>query len=89
MKAVQKFTDEYLERCSELSPDEIVKFLEDFRYMYGKKPTKSRLISMKVPENLLAAFKIKASLNDVPYQTQIKRLMVTWLHEQDEGARND
>ena len=29
--AVQLFSDEYLERCRRLSPDEIVCFLEEFR----------------------------------------------------------
>jgi hypothetical protein len=28
---------------------------------------------------LLEAFKAKARLHDVPYQTQIKRLMMDWL----------
>jgi predicted DNA binding CopG/RHH family protein len=34
---------------------------------------------MKVPEDLLGAFKAKARLHNVPYQTQIKKLMVDWL----------
>ena len=79
MKAVQKFSDEYLERCSEMSADEIVRFLDDFRRIHGNKPGKSRLISMKVPEELLTAFKAKAKLNNVRYQTQIKKLMRDWL----------
>ena len=89
MKPVQKFTDEYLARCSEMSPDDIVKFLEDFRCVHGEQRTRSRLISMKVPENLLAVFKTKASLNNVPYQTQIKKLMMAWLHEQIVETHND
>ena len=79
MKAVQKFSDEYLERCSEMSADEIVRFLDDFRRIHGNKPGKSRLISMKVPEELLTAFKAKAKLENVRYQTQIKKLMRDWL----------
>lgn len=79
MKAVQKFTDEYLERCREMSTDDIVRFLDDFRQVQGSRQAKSRLISMKVPENLLAAFKAKARLCNVPYQTQIKALMIEWL----------
>ena len=31
MRAVQKFSDEYLKRCREMSPDEIARFLDDFR----------------------------------------------------------
>ena len=37
VRPVQYFSDEYLERCRELSPDDIVRFLEDFRRTYGAK----------------------------------------------------
>lgn len=40
---------------------------------------KSKLISMKVPEPLLEAFKQKSQVLGVPYQTQIKVLMKDWL----------
>ena len=49
------------------------------------RPAKSRLISMKVPEPLLEAFKTKARLTGIPYQTQIKRLMNAWL--ESSGSR--
>ena len=81
MKAVQAFSDEYLERCREMSHDEIARFLDDFRRIHGKKRSASRLISMKVPEDLLAAFRAKARLHNVPYQTQIKKLMTSWLKD--------
>ena len=32
---VQRFSDEYIERCRELSPQEIVRFLEDYRILFG------------------------------------------------------
>lgn len=79
MRPVQKFSDDYLERCREMSHDDIVRFLDDFRSVHGNVPSKSRLISMKVPEDLLAAFKTKAGLCDIAYQTQIKKLMIAWL----------
>ena len=80
MKTVQYITDEYIEECSKMTPEQIVQFLEDFRTMYFEaKPKKSKLISIKVPENLLRSFKVKAKLNDIPYQTQIKRLMKDWV----------
>ncbi len=79
MKTVQKFSDEYLERCREMSHDDIVRFLDDFRRVHGNTRSESRLISMKVPVDLLAAFKANARLYNVPYQTQIKKLMVAWL----------
>ena len=82
MRPVQKFSDEYLERCREMSHDEIVRFLDDFRKIHGnRRSRKSRLISIKVPEDLLDAFKAKARLSDVPYQTQIKKLMTEWVKD--------
>lgn len=83
MKPVQKFSDEYLRRCAEMSHEEIVRFLDDFRRLHGTKRSRSRLISIKVPEDLLAAFKAKARLYDVRYQTQIKKLMNLWLQDHD------
>ena len=81
MRPVQYFSKEYLEQCRSMTPGQIVRFLDDFRVLHGsrKERSKSRLISLKVPEPLLEAFKTKAQLSDVPYQTQIKRLMADWL----------
>jgi len=81
MRPVQKFSDEYLERCREMSHDDIVRFLDDFRRIHGSRRSKSRLISIKVPEDLLAAFKAKARLCGLRYQTQIKNLMTEWLKD--------
>lgn len=97
MKAVQKFSDEYLERCAQMTPEQIAKFLDDFRKLHGgrnrlqpvvndqvtndqaKQKPRSKLISLKVPEDLLNVFKTKAALTNTPYQTQIKVLMREWL----------
>ncbi len=48
-----------------------------------------RLISLKVPESLLDAFRGRCRLEGVPYQTQIKRLMSDWLRlaTAPDGAR--
>lgn len=79
MKAVQRFTDEYLESCREMRPDQIVQFLDDFRRLHGAAPAKSKLISMKVPTDLLGAFRAKAAMAGTRYQTQIKELMKAWV----------
>ena len=81
MKAVQRFTDEYLESCREMTADQIVRFLDDFRRLHGAAPAPSKLISMKIPTDLLNAFKTKAALADTRYQTQIKKLMKAWVLE--------
>lgn len=78
-RPVQTFSDEYLARCRELSAMDIVRFLDDFKRIHGHVESRSRLISLKVPEPLLAAFKIESRLRGIPYQTQIKNLMRQWL----------
>lgn len=82
-KALQTFSDEYLARCQELNPESIVKFLEDFRSIHGQQKVASKLISMKVPEDLLGAFKRRCQMLGTPYQTQIKRLMSAWMQQQE------
>ena len=82
MRPVQHFSRDYLERCRAMRPEQIVRFLDGFRALHAhreQQSAKSRLISMKVPEPLLEAFKTKARLRGIPYQTQIKRLMRGWL----------
>ena len=78
MKGLQKFSPEYLEQSRRLSPDAVARFLEEFRTLHAP-PAKTRLISMKVPEPLLAAFKLRCRAEGSRYQTKIKELMVAWL----------
>ena len=84
MRPVQRFTDDYLATCREMTPAQIIRFLEDFRRLHGGSRAPSRLISLKVPEDLLEAFKTKAKLAGRPYQTKIKDLMQGWVLR-DEG----
>lgn len=82
MRPVQYFTDEYLEHCKKLSYEEIIEFLEQCRLLHeqtSENKSRSKLISMKVPEDLLSAFKTKCLLMGVPYQSQIKSIMRSWL----------
>ena len=76
-KAVQYFSKEALERSKKLSTEEIVEFLDNFRLLHEKNQlsTKSKLISLKISEDLLKAFKTQAKLRGVRYQTWIKELM--------------
>jgi uncharacterized protein (DUF4415 family) len=82
-RAIQYFTDEYLENCRAMSTADILEFLDGFRELHAGrgavKPGKSRLISIKIPEELLETFRKRSELEGTPYQTQIKRLMVDWL----------
>jgi predicted DNA binding CopG/RHH family protein len=79
-KTLQTFSDEYLEYCRRLSPDQIITFLDQFRRVafVGQK-TKSKLISMKVAIPLLESFRFKAESLGKCYQTVIKELMSDWL----------
>ena len=79
MKAIQYFSDEYLEQCKKMSAQQIVEFLEMFRLM-NQPVAKSKLISLKVQEPLLAAFRAKCELNNIKYQTKIKSLMEEWVN---------
>ncbi|MCE5293289.1 MAG: hypothetical protein LLF94_01580 [Chlamydiales bacterium] len=78
-KPVQYFSKEYLERAKDLTPDEILQFLDDFQTLHYEVAEKCQLISMKIEPSLLRAFKTKCALMDVPYQKQIKKLMREWV----------
>jgi uncharacterized protein (DUF4415 family) len=78
VKGIQRFTPEYLAWCRRMSPDATVRFLEEYRRLHGPK-TRSRLISLKVPEPLLAAFKLRCLAEGERYQTKIKALMLAWI----------
>ncbi len=82
MKPVQYFSDEYLEQCKSFSTEAILEYLENFRLMQQPKD-KTRLISIKVPESLLEVFKAKSGLHQIKYQTQIKKLMLDWVNNQE------
>ena len=81
MKPVQHFSDDYLAKCRDASPDEVLAFLEEFRLMQAP-GDRSRSISLRVPESLLAGFRSRCDIEGVAYQTRIKELMRRWL----EGA---
>ena len=80
MRPVQHFSDEYIEQCKSASPEQALRFLEEFRQLQmPARAAKSRLISLRVPEPLLAAFRQRCEQEGVKYQAQIKRLMQEWL----------
>ena len=80
MRAIQKFSKEYLDECKKLTPLQIVCFIEDFRKIHGSpSQRKSKLISLKVAEDLLQTFRTRCELEGLSYQTQIKNLMLLWL----------
>lgn len=82
MRAVQQFSDEYLARARQASPAQVLEYLEQFRLLQSAAATArpgTKLISLKVPECLLQAFRARCELSGVKYQSQIKALMRAWL----------
>ncbi len=88
-KAVQYFSDEQLQRSRALSATEKMRFLDQYRQLHAQQSSirKSKLISLKVPEDLLETFQQHCALKGVKYQTQIKQLMRDYLHNQDKTER--
>lgn len=78
-KTIQYFSKEYLERCKGMTTDQIIEFLENYRLLVSEIPEKCQLISMKIEPSLLNTFRKKAKLENIPYQTLIKKLMRDWL----------
>lgn len=85
MKTVQYMDAAYLERCSSMSADQILQFLEDFQQLHQQTPAKtaakSKLISIKLPQDLLNTFRQQCEQNGMRYQTQIKQLMAEWVKQ--------
>jgi predicted DNA binding CopG/RHH family protein len=67
-------------RVSErLTPEQIVQFLDDYTNLIHGIDSKSKHISLRVPENLLNIFKNKAKSKNIKYQSQIISLMRNWI----------
>ena len=81
-RPLQYFSDEALARSRKLTPEQALRYLDGFRLLRAPPTAKSRLISVRVPEDLLETFKAEAERAGVPYQTQLKRLMARWLDEE-------
>lgn len=82
MKPVQYFSKNYLDKTSTATPEQILVFLEEFRLMQAPdnhNPPRSKMISLKVAEDLLRLFRAKCDIEGIKYQTQIKMLMSQWV----------
>ncbi len=80
-RPVQYFKEEDLETGKDLSPTQISKFLEDFRQSKLESIKENKLISMRVDNFLLEAFKRKCENEGVKYQKKIRQLMQNYLIE--------
>ncbi len=80
---VQRMYEDLGELLVNVSREELGKLLEAARKRASGKAggtaRGSKMISMRVPEPLLEAFKKRCAAEGVPYQAQIKGLMEVWL----------
>lgn len=83
-RAVQYFTKEYLEQCSNMKAEERLEFLDNFRQLsfaaaqnppQEKQTPPSKAICIKMPQDLLQLLKLKASQKGIPYQSYMKQLL--------------
>jgi predicted DNA binding CopG/RHH family protein len=81
-RPVQYFTKEYLDQVKNATPTQIVRYLEESKRVYyaglqdnAEKQEASTLISIRIPTDLLQAFKATAEMHNTKYQTLIKKLM--------------
>ena len=75
----QFFTDEYLESCKGMKPEQIIEFLNHFMEVHTTANDPTKLISLKIKSSLLESFKSKSKSQGLKYQSQIKKLMEDWV----------
>lgn len=61
-----------------LTAKQTLEFLEGFSQLMSNKDAPTKLISIRVPENVLSAFKFKAEKMNIKYQSQIVKLIREW-----------
>ena len=61
-----------------MTADQVLQFLDDFGALVHGVDKKTKLISVRVPENILNTFKVKAKKNGFKYQSIIVKLMREW-----------
>ncbi len=62
-----------------LTPEQTLQFLDDFTKTMHGKDSKTKLISLRVPENIINTFKKKSQDQNRKYQSVIVQLMREWL----------
>lgn len=66
----------------EVSLEQALQFVEDMKTLRAQIEEPTIAISVRVPGNVLRAFKMKSKALDKKYQSQIVKLMREWLSEQ-------
>lgn len=71
-----------LTQSSKISPEEAVQFIESMWQIQADRDARTKLISLRIPENILNTLKTKAKLEQKKYQSLI-------VHYIREGLKND
>ncbi len=74
-KTIQRSTKE------QVSIEEALQFLDSFHQMISSKDEPTKLISLRVPENILRSVKIKAKYEGKKYQTMIVQALRDFLNK--------
>ncbi len=82
-RPVQYFNQDYIDQCQIMSHIEIIEKITEqqnlFWSLQNRDVEKSCLISLKVNDLLLEKFKDVCETHNLKYQTQIKKLMMNWV----------
>lgn len=68
-------------REKEISPDEALRFLEDIRLMGSEIDEPTSPISIRIPQNILRAIRLKAKFENKKYQSLIIEFLRKGLRE--------
>ncbi len=68
-------------KSTKISIDQAMRFLEDARTLYAGADETTAAISIRIPKNVLRAFKTKAQIENRKYQSVIVSLMRKWISE--------
>ncbi len=71
-----------MEKTRDLTPEEAMDFLESFRKIIGHQDESTQLISLRVPANIIRAFKVKAKADGKKYQSMIVQALRDFLRQQ-------
>jgi predicted DNA binding CopG/RHH family protein len=64
-----------------ISPETALEFLENMRTLSSKIDTEKKMISIRIPQNLLEAIKLKAQVENKKYQSLIVESIRRYLSE--------
>lgn len=64
-----------VKKTPRISPDEAMEFIESFKKMLLEKDEPTKLISIRIPENILNVLKTHAKTNGKKYQSLIVEIL--------------